>query len=680
MFTPSMHIYRVDPAGYGCQEVRLATQDGTVLHIDTFRVKTERGRTRFLRSVRAKRGDDGADAVATELLAISANLESILPETNQVYGIEDMQPYFQDERGIFYDRPRNDSPVPSRDRLSNFGAHILVDTTVDDGSETWREYTLECWSGERRQQKTIRAELFESLGWRVDMIGSAAVVFPGSKHEQHIVAAIQLTSTPDLRSVYGHTGWRQLDDGQMGYLTASGAITTDGLRSDVAVKLDEFDRYCLPEPPAGDDERSVWRQTMELLDIGKRPATIPIMGAMIRSLFGPSDFALYLMGSTGSGKTTIAGLYLGMLGSGLDAEHLPANYTGTGNSLEAIAHLLKDAPLVIDDFQRNRAANVDATAERIGRALGNQSGRTRLTREAKLQKTKVPRGTVIMTGEDIPRGESLRSRMTIVEIAPGDVRLDDAMTEAQALSKQGVYAQAMASFVRWIAIDHDTHMATFRQRFEETRALLRDEHAAHPRSVATAAHLLSAYMMLGDYLESIGWSADEASALVESAEDVLRSLIDAQAAHLKSANPIDQFLDALDSVLFSGEGYVSDSDGNAPRNPSAWGWQEQKSSSGYESELNWRTRAGARRIGFVKSGEPGVFLVWDEAFTVIQRRAVGIGNELPLNRDTLLKRLGERGMLLSRDDARQTFKIRRRLSGKQVNVAHLNYPQDGGES
>jgi hypothetical protein len=35
---------------------------------------------------------------------------------------------------------------------------------------------------------------------------------------------------------------------------------------------------------------------------------------------------------------------------------------------------------------------------------------------------------------------------------------------------------------------------------------------------------------------------------------------------------------------------------------------------------------------------------------------------------------------VTRDEARETFKVRRRLMGANRNVVHLRYPVDGGEA
>src|SRR5205807_5268138 len=104
---------------------------------------------------------------------------------------------------------------------------------------------------------------------------------------------------------------------------------------------------------------------------------------------------------------------------------LPANWSSTGNALEAQAFTAKDALLVVDDFApQGSAADVQRyhrEADRLLRGQGNGAGRQRMKADATLRPAKPPRGLVLSTGEDTPRGQSLRARMLVVEVSPGDL-------------------------------------------------------------------------------------------------------------------------------------------------------------------------------------------------------------------------------------------------------------------
>ncbi len=93
------------------------------------------------------------------------------------------------------------------------------------------------------------------------------------------------------------------------------------------------------------------------------------------------------------------------------------------------------------------------SAEPIFRSAGNNQGRGRLGADGNLRAQKRPRGLILMTGEDIPRGHSVRARSLIVEVAPGDINVG-MLTECQRAGHGGLLATAVAGLVRWIAGDY----------------------------------------------------------------------------------------------------------------------------------------------------------------------------------------------------------------------------------
>jgi hypothetical protein len=78
--------------------------------------------------------------------------------------------------------------------------------------------------------------------------------------------------------------------------------------------------------------------------------TAPLLIAPFRAALGDCAFSLHLVGPSGAFKTELAALPQRHFGAGLDARHLPANWSSTANSLEALAFAAKDALLVVDDF------------------------------------------------------------------------------------------------------------------------------------------------------------------------------------------------------------------------------------------------------------------------------------------------------------------------------------------
>jgi uncharacterized protein (DUF927 family) len=91
------------------------------------------------------------------------------------------------------------------------------------------------------------------------------------------------------------------------------------------------------------------------------------------------DVTPWVEGPTGVLKSTL--LALGMNHFGPFTRLTLPSWTGTGNALERLAFTAKDVPLPLDDFipEGTRAREMEAVAQRVIRAQGNQSGRARLT-------------------------------------------------------------------------------------------------------------------------------------------------------------------------------------------------------------------------------------------------------------------------------------------------------------
>src|SRR5216683_4042548 len=151
-------------------------------------------------------------------------------------------------------------------------------------------------------------------------------------------------------------------------------------------------------------------------EVAGRLITCPLHATTYRAPLGSCDYSVGLIGETGAGKTELAAQCQQHFGPTLDARHQPASWSSTGNALEALAFEAKDALIVVDDFVPASSKAPDAQrqqrdADRLLRGQGNQSGRQRMWADGTLRATKYPRGLVLSTGEDNPKGQSLRSRL-----------------------------------------------------------------------------------------------------------------------------------------------------------------------------------------------------------------------------------------------------------------------------
>src|SRR5262249_52137069 len=136
-----------------------------------------------------------------------------------------------------------------------------------------------------------------------------------------------------------------------------------------------------------------------------------------------------------------------------------------------------DALFVIDDFLAvgalADAARMHRDADRVLRSQGNGVGRSRMRSDTSIRPDKPPRGLIVSTGEDIPRGQSLRARMLILELAPNALNWER-LTKCQEDASAGAYALAMAGYVQWVAAHYDEARKAVRPDVARAAALVRN--------------------------------------------------------------------------------------------------------------------------------------------------------------------------------------------------------------
>ena len=165
-------------------------------------------------------------------------------------------------------------------------------------------------------------------------------------------------------------------------------------------------------------------------------------------------FSVYAAGKTGVFKSAAWGVAQAFWGPIFDGVIFLENWGSTANAIEKNTFLVKDALVCIDDFapngSRKEVNELHAKAEKIFRSAGNRSGRGRMRADTSLRPAYWPRGLIGSSGEDVPGGHSLRSRMAIQQLVEGSVN-QGVLSELQKAARAGVLAEGMAGYVQWIA-------------------------------------------------------------------------------------------------------------------------------------------------------------------------------------------------------------------------------------
>ena len=534
--------------------------------------------------------------------------------------------------------------------LCNFTARIVQEHTLDDGAERKKVYLIKgkTAGGIEFPEVMVSAMDFPSMNWVSINYGTTAIVEAGQAIKDHLRVAILVLST-DIRKItaFAHTGWRQIDD-RWFFLTASGAISGEGLDEAVTVNLQKsLAPYDLKVPPHSVED--AFKATLRLLDLAPRKINLPLVCSIFRAPlaeFLPIDFDIFITGRSGSYKSELAALMQAHFGAGFNRLNLPGNWTSTSNMMEKMAFLLKDVIFTIDDFVPGHShysvADLHQKAERLIRGQGNRTGRGRMNADGSLRPTYFPRGLMVMTGEDVPKGLSLNARLLVVELRKEDVDLK-VLSELQTSAASGLLAATMFYFIKWLGPQIDE----LRGYLEQRKVQLRDEALRMVQSHTRTPDLIASLMIGFEIFLTFGidcqvMAEDEAVKLRDQAWEILIAVDATQKEMQIESDPVERFLSILKSAFLSGSAHLESLAGGQPTQPQLWGWKETESNQGQSS-----IRAQGKMIGWKDSS--ALFLLPDALWEVVQTIATRQNNHLTTTPITMRKRLAERKLIITKE-------------------------------
>ncbi|HVZ70935.1 MAG TPA: toprim domain-containing protein [Polyangia bacterium] len=432
--------------------------------------------------------------------------------------------------------------------LANFDARIFEEVAYDDGAEVVRAFKVSgrLANGTALPDARVNASEFGGLNWVPSAWGARALVTAGQGAKDHLRAAIQVLSDPVSRLVFRHTGWRE-HRGNWIYLYQGGGVGTD----DITVELDPpLDRFVLPPATVDLPDAVTW--SLRMLDAAPASVAIPLLAATYAAplafIVNP-DFALWLVGPTGSLKSELAALAQRHFGA-FDRKTLPGSWTSTENALEARLFTVKDAVAVIDDYAPNADSRaqqeLEKRAQRVIRGIGNRASRGRLRADLSQQPDRPPRGMVVCTGEDLPSGHSIQARLVIVEVDRDRLNMP-VITDLQANGPR--FAHAMRGYIEWL----QPSIPMLRKAAPDRVGAIRNElHrvGSHLRQADALAHLRFAFELFLEFAEEVGAvDAARANDFRGQARETLRAIGEEQGSNLKELEPAERFIAVLGTLL-----------------------------------------------------------------------------------------------------------------------------------
>lgn len=548
------------------------------------------------------------------------------------------------------------------EELANFTATIVEEIVYDDGQEQRRVYHIvgKHESGVEFRRAVVPAEKFDSLSWVGPWWGSKARVTASQSGRAHLANAISFLSAEDCieRTVFTKSGWENLG-GIWHYLHAGGAIGPNGTQKLVEVQLPErLGNIRLPDPPAreSDELRDAVRASLSVLSIAEKPNVgALVLASAYRAMLAeisPVRFAVWIAGESGAYKTSLTALAQAHYGSVFTGDSLPANWGSTINSVERLSFLAKDAILTVDNFvprgTGNEVAQLHSQVGRFILALGDQAGRMRMNQDGSLRRTFYPRGLVLSSGEEIPRGPSVKGRLFLIQIPKALVQLPK-LSEAQSLAREGKFALAMSGFARWLAPRMDelkkTLLTQLESRRDAAQSLGQEGHSRAPDALASIFAGWDLFLRYAE--EDARLPQDEAQALRERVWNALVATLHEQAQTVREEDPCVRAADLLRGALSGGYCHLTEIDGKPPLNPQAWGWAMTPRVSMAPDAPTLETWAPrGMHLGFIRGKRPDrVYLNPENAYLIVQKMAREQGNSFTVEAKTLWSRMRERNWL-----------------------------------
>ena len=464
--------------------------------------------------------------------------------------------YVIDEYGRLCHKKTTKDNISYLEPIANFLARPTREIIRDNGLEQEMTFEVEglLSGGIPLPRITIPAKELFSMNWIPEKWGLKPNMEPGQGSKDKMRHAIQsLSRNIKQETIYTHLGWRKVN-GKWIYLHAGGAVGADGVQVDP--DEDNLHRYILPD--AGEvDYREV---LLSILNIAPDTITVPQLALVflaplcepLRMAKIEPAFVLWVRGQSGTGKSTLAALFLSFFGD-FTGKSLPASFKDTANAIEKKAFAVKDSILVIDDFHptgdKGSKQKMQQIAQQIMRGYGDRTGRARLKSDSSSRKAFRPRGLAMVTGEDIPEaGESTTARYLTVEINRGDINLDK-LTHLQAETKD--LGKFMRSYLEWLAPQMDDLPRKLKEKFLAYRHQARtsDQHGRLPEAVAWLQ--LGLETGLQYCLDKGAITTEEMAAALSESRSIFITLAKEQNRLLTGERPTEKFLTLLSEMMLA---------------------------------------------------------------------------------------------------------------------------------
>jgi hypothetical protein len=429
--------------------------------------------------------------------------------------------------GIYVGSEINGNVVPTR--LTDFFVKIITEKSIVSGnknsSTSFLVYVYDskkCFVGEAE----IGADKFMDMKWLFSIFGNSALINSDVKGGKNILADFILRQCCEGKKciVYKSPGFHLLNN-KLVFVHESGIIGEDAFSANAHGEFEKQQKGIdLGRRVKDPDQKR--RNAMHLVNLmfiggdGNPLIGIAAVATVIRSVLTAIDgipFApLFLVGSTGSYKTSLAELMQSFFGSTRCSQKLMLTLDSSISDVIEAIRSLSGSLIVVDDFLyksgKSNMNKFNELADLVLRGSANESYRETMSSNHSLCHP-----VVVVTGEHIPAmvEESLLARTVFVDATGTPF---DSIAQAQIPAKNGEYASGMREFIKYVIKNIRCIGARWESNKDQMCAFIKDSSTGemHSRFPEQYAGLLFSCCEYLRYLKVKGYiSKDEREVMRE---------------------------------------------------------------------------------------------------------------------------------------------------------------------
>jgi hypothetical protein len=516
--------------------------------------------------------------------------------------------------------------------------------------------------GVDHEMRSIDRRRWESCSWVGEMPWPATYDSTTNGKSQLVKAITATSGDVPLTTMYGALGWQEIN-GKWLYLTAAGALGTDGPVEGIRVKTDSvLDRFTLSTPPVdlAELKAAIGASTALLYAVPAR-ISAALLGAAYRAPLGFSRSTVMTVGSKSSGKTGLSGFMMQHYDPTARHDSLPGagagEDAGTVPGLEELRYKVGDMLLSLDDVAPDKGVErASVRVALIARSQYNRTGKIRMRRDGGMRAVHAPRSLPLVSGEESTAVESADSRIVLLNVGQGDVDVTNVMPALDQGEEPELRAKLIAAMVTYYAKAMPM-TAWLRKTRDQLTLDLMDPNPSDPayenldkRHSGSVADLATGWRAMLDMATARGALTEaEAGELWEHAwtglTECKRRLMDGSAKRTAA----DRVRELLTSMFVLKRVALDSKEGGAPINPERYGWEAESSNFG----------PGYRKPGDLIGWTNGtkVWLRAGAAYPALTRQGEAEKDPITYSKNRLGDALADAGVLrtrMSKDDIRRT--------------------------